>query len=272
VAVRVASEGGNSGAFGLNVYVIELVPDLAAAAAYPGDIGLADVSVSLIPVGPGGSIAGSCAVDSVAGSGYDAVKTVTCGFSNVGVNTYTAAVSVNGGYYLGSSEDVLTVYDPSLGFTTGGGWFYWPGTDHRTNFGYTMKYNKKATKVQGSLLLISHLPDGTKYRIKSNAIYGLALGETMRDGEMCGWATFNGKSTYLEPGWPEPEGNHEFIIYVEDCDEPGNGNDHFWLTVLDRNGNVVNALSMSSPTADNTEILQGGNIVVPHTRASNGRR
>ena len=41
---------------------------------------------------------------------------------------------------------MLVVYDPSLGFTTGGGWFIWPdGSGDKTNFGYTMKYNKKAT-------------------------------------------------------------------------------------------------------------------------------
>jgi hypothetical protein len=39
-----------------------------------------------------------------------------------------------------------------------------------------MKYNKKGNKVQGSFLLIRHIPDGTKYRVKSNAVDGLALG------------------------------------------------------------------------------------------------
>ena len=30
------------------------------------------------------------------------------------------------GYYTGFGEDVLVVFDPSLGFTTGGGQFFWP--------------------------------------------------------------------------------------------------------------------------------------------------
>ena len=71
---------------------------------------------------------------------------------------------------------MFTVYDPSLGFTTGGGWFHWPESGERTNFGYTMKYNKKGTNVMGSLLLIRHMPDGSIFRVKSNAIEGLALG------------------------------------------------------------------------------------------------
>lgn len=44
----------------------------------------------------------------------------------------------------------------------------------KTNFGYTMKYNKKGTNIQGSFLLITHLSDGSIIRMKSNALYGLA--------------------------------------------------------------------------------------------------
>ena len=80
---------------------------------------------------------------------YTAVLEVKCDFTGVPVNTYVVAASVGGDYYRGASEDVLVVYDPSLGFTTGGGWFYWPGTGEtefgymgdKTNYGFNMKYN-----------------------------------------------------------------------------------------------------------------------------------
>ena len=94
----------------------------------------------------------------------------------VPVETYTLEVTLTDPYYQAAQgEDVFVVYDPSLGFTTGGGWFYWPndGSDlagAKTNFGFTMKYTKKATNIQGSLLLIAHLTDGSIYRIKSNAL------------------------------------------------------------------------------------------------------
>jgi hypothetical protein len=192
VAERVPNIGQNSGEFILHVDVKETVPDLTSYEAYPGNINMAEVSITLSPVGPGSPVTVSCTTESVTGVGYDTVKTVVCSFIDVPVNTYTVESHVVGGYYEGYSEDVLVIYDPGLGFTTGGGWFYWPGTDYRTNFGYTMKYNKKGQKVRGNLLLISHLPDGTKYRVKSNALYGLALGETTRDGETCGWASFSG--------------------------------------------------------------------------------
>jgi hypothetical protein len=172
---------------------------------------------------------------------------------------------VAGGYYTGYSEDVLVVYDPSLGFTTGGGWFYWPGTDEKTNFGYTMKYNKRGQKVKGSFLLIRHVSSGEIYRVKSNALYGLAIGESQ--DPLFGWASFSGKATYLDPAYPEypePVGNHVFIVYVEDWDEPGVGVDQFWVEMRDKDGNVIASMSMPRAAVDNTIDLAGGNIVVPH--------
>jgi hypothetical protein len=228
------------------------------------------VSITLVPVGPGGQEDGTCTPSTVSGVSYDDKLTVTCTFDVVPVNTYTVQVTVDGDYYTGDGEDVLVVYDPSLGFTTGGGWFYWPGSENeetdylgdKTNFGYTMKYNKKGRNVKGSLLLIRHLPDGSIYRVKSNALYGLALGEMEVDGENIGWASFAGKSTYLEPGWPEPIGNYEFLVYVEDHNEPGTGVDRFWFEVRDKDR--IPDMSMAEPATTNAEYIQGGNIVVPH--------
>jgi PKD repeat protein len=253
VAVQVAAPGGNSGAINLRVCVSERDVPLS------GDISLAEVNMSLVPVGPGGSVNGD-PFDTVLVNGS---KCVSFNFNGLPVNTYTAQVSVTGGYYTGADEDVMVVYDPSLGFTTGGGWFFWPDTadaetgypGDRTNFGYTMKYNKNGKNVQGNLLLIRHLPDGTIYRVKSNALYGLALGED--PSVPLGWATFSGKSNYQEPGWPEPIGNYEFIVYVEDRNEPGVGVDRFWIEV---NG----GLAMPRQAKDNAIELQGGNLVVPH--------
>lgn len=260
VAVKVAESGGDSETFSLMVNIKETIPDISdALAPFSGDINLAEVSVSLVPVGPGPSVTASCS-RTVAGTGYDATLTLDCEFDNVGVNTYEVMVSVNGGYYIGSGENVLVVYDPSLGFTTGGGTFLWPGTDEKTNFGYTMKYNKKGAKVQGSLLLVRHLPDGTIYRVKSNALYGLSIGEA----DTYGWASFSGKATYLEPGWLEPVGNHEFIVYVEDHNEPENGADSFWIKVKGQDGKPIAATSLNDPPVDNKISLSGGNIVVPH--------
>jgi hypothetical protein len=255
-SVRVASDGGNSGIFALTVHVAESVPDLPEGLAALGDISKAEVTMSLVPVGPGGTeVPTSCTPTTTTG-------TVTCGFNEVPVETYTVEVVIGGNYYTGSAENVLTIYDPSLGFTTGGGWFYWPGTSDKTNFGYTMKYGKKGTNVKGSLLLIRHLADGQKYRIKSNALSGLAIGQDA--SEPFGWASFSGKSTYLEPGMLEAEGNHGFTVYVEDRNEPGSGSDHFWITTRAKDGSTIPAISLAEPAPVNAVSIQRGNIVAPH--------
>jgi PKD repeat protein len=215
-------------------------------------------------------VTGSCTpVLTGSGDSYSDYLTVTCTFDNVPVNSYTVAVTVASGYYAGYAEDVIVVYDPSLGFTTGGGWFYWPGSaspdtgypGDRTNFGYTMRYNRPRTSIQGNLLLIRHMPDGNIYRLKSNALEGLSLGDT---GSF-GWASFTGKGTYLEPGWVDPLGNHSFLFYVEDHNEPGNGIDRVWVEVRNGDGIVIPASSMARPASVNAVQLAGGNIVVPHS-------
>ena len=258
VAIQVDGPGSNIDVFFLTVDVTEAIPDLSDMLAYPGDISLAEVSMTLVSVCPGSPVESiSCSLEEVE------TGTFTCEFNDVPVNTYAVQVTVDGGYYTGSSEGVVVIYDPSLGFTTGGGHFLWPDTDEKTNFGYTMKYNKKGTSIQGNLILIRHLEDGTIYRVKSNALYGLALGESEGDNETFGWASFSGKATYLEPGWDEPIGNHEFIAYVEDHDQPGNGTDRIWIEIMNQ-GNTIDVMSMDDPGADNAVVINGGNVIVPH--------
>ena len=188
---------------------------------------------------------------------------------------------------------MLVIFDPSLGFTTGGGWFYWPDTANpellacgedgylgdKTNFGFNMKYNKKMTNVQGSLLMMRHTIDANceaygKFRVKSNALNGLSIGDgTDADGDY-GWAAFSGKSVFSEPGL-DGSGNHPFLVYVDDhSDEGGNQDpaDEFWIQVKDKDGNVV--LETNGPDSDpageegedgDDVSIENGNIFVPHS-------
>jgi VCBS repeat-containing protein len=286
VAVKVARGGGTAPSFDLYVDVFEIYPEPYGSPANSGDIRNAHLQVSLVPVGPGGGSGPiTCTPYAVEEPTNYGRLTFVCNIpAGLAVNTYSLIAELVGGYYAGSAEDVLVVYDPSLGFVTGGGWFYWPGTEEgqvgnpdyypgdKTNFGFTMRYNRRGTNVQGRLLLIRHLPDGMVldcggspiynmiYGVKSNALYGLALGQTGTYGR----ASFSGKATYLDPCMPKPEGNHEFIVYVEDLNEPGKGVDRFWIEVKDKDGNVITEMSMPLPAGHNAEEIQGGNIVVPH--------
>jgi hypothetical protein len=264
VAVKVASAGGSSGSFTLGVKVEEMEPDLPTGSGAAGDINLAQISMQLVPIGPGSPVSGSC-TPSVTGTDYNAISTVSCTFNNVPVNTYSVLATIGGNYYTGSREDVFTVYDPSLGFTSGGGWFNWPGTDDKTNFGFTMKYDKKGTNPRGSILLIRHLPYGSIYRIKSNALNGLALGE---DASIpMGWATFSGKGTYIGSRMTEPVGNSLFKVYVEDRNEPGTNVDRFWISVT-TSTNQPTDLSMPGTGSGSALSIMGGNIVVPHKNSA----
>jgi uncharacterized repeat protein (TIGR01451 family) len=291
IGVGVIEPGGASEPFTLTVLIREL--DLTGPQAEAGDIGNAVASMVLVPVGPGSNVDPQGCSETLTREGsdpsYNDFLTLACAFDGVSVNTYNVMVVVdpNEGacaYYLGFGEDVLTVFDPSLGFTTGGGWFYWPGTDDpgsdypgdRTHVGFHVEIQKKGGKkgqnetVKGGLLAIRHLPDGSIARLKSNSMDGLAVGED-RDifSNNYGWATFSGKATFQAIGWPEPIGNHEFVAYVEDNGEPGAGADRFWVEVR-KDGVVNDDLSLPEPATINAETLEGGNFVVPHSPGGGG--
>ena len=59
----------------------------------------------------------------------------------------------------------------------------------------------------------------------------------------------------------QPEGNHDFLVYVEDWGDPGAALDMFWIDVSDDNDN----LSLGPDTPNDWVLLDGGNIMVPHT-------
>jgi hypothetical protein len=278
VAIPVTDPGSNSSeAFALLLHIQEAAESGTGAA--PGDINLAQVTLTITSLTSGAPRTITCSpIGAVPPNDYSAFLTVECPFSGIPVDVYQVTATVVGGYYTGTGEDVFVVYDTSLGFTTGGGWFYWPGSEDltngypgdKTNFGYTMKYKNKGLKPKGNLLLIRHMPDGTIHRIKSNALDWLTLGEATDPGtgETYGWASFSGKTTYLAPGMLEPEGNYTFTVYVEDRGEPGAGIDRFWIEVLNKDDQVIMDLSMPPDAPDNTVTISGGNIAVPHVQGS----
>ena len=258
-SVQVPAAGSpNSGPFELRIDVKERYPDRGFA-VQPGDIGRANVSMQLVPIGPGGSInpVASCTRE-IRDAGYDARVTLTCRFNTVPINTYAVAVTVDGQYYRGANEDVITVYDPSLGFATGGGTLNWQGTTDGISFGFGMEYNKSGKNLQGRLMVTRHFEDGTILRLKSNALDALALGTSKSPS--FNWATFSGKANVYSSTTDSTEGNYTFIVYVENYGAAG---DRFWLQVKDKNGVVVDQLSLAEPAASNAAGITSGDIVVP---------
>jgi hypothetical protein len=238
----------------------------------PG-IGLANakpIPVNLVPVGTGSSYSCS-ATNTTYISGDPDSANASCTIPNVTVNVYDATATIGGQYFTGSGEGVITVMDPSLGFTTGGGWFNYG--DAKVNFGFNAKILKSG-QVQGSLLTIFKRANGN-YIVKSNAMGALAV--TKVAGQTYYSATLDGKATYAVP-ITDPAlapfcpgvwkcGGYTFRAYVEDIKEPGAGNDRYWIEVKDPSGVVVAKASLPSGAAANAKTIVGGNIQVPQPQS-----
>jgi len=183
----------------------------------------------------------------------------------VDVYDITYAVDSANKYYTGSTDDVLSVTDPSLS-ATGGGWFRWPNengtpnpTGDKTNLGFVMKY-KKGGNAQGSALVIRHRPDGTIVRMKSNMISAVSVGT----GTNYGWGVMTGKATYDDTADAiDQVGGIGFTVYAEDWNEPGTLQDKFWVQVSNPTGPAY--LTLQSPSSTYATPINGGNIAIPHT-------
>jgi hypothetical protein len=75
---------------------------------------------------------------------------------------------------------------------------------------------------------------------------------------------FDGARSFQQHGWLDPIGNHEFLVYVEDRNEPGTRVDRLWVELHDKDGVVIPVMSMDREASNNAEDIQGDNIVVPH--------
>jgi len=158
----------------------------------------------------------------------------------------------------------LVVFDPALGFITGGGRY--TTSEGQLNFGFNAKL-KSGSSAQGSLLLLLHRAEGN-YTLKSNAMGTLTI---TKDPTNAFWtAVLKGKATYQVPT-SQPLlacgerrcGNYTWTMYIEDRREPGSGYDRFWIEVRDPSNALVTRLSLPAPPAANATIITDGNIQVP---------
>ena len=83
---------------------------------------------------------------------------------------------VNQWYLADSADTILTFYEPSGQFVTGGGWVADPAGS-KGNFGFTAKYLKNG-RVQGNLVYTygdEYNGEAVEYKIKSSAVNALAF-------------------------------------------------------------------------------------------------
>ena len=229
-SVRVASPGGASPAFTLTAAITEV------ADGSLGDISNAvPVTFTLTPVLSGSPVA--CTA-TTSGGGVGGTLNASCTFSGVPVDLYAVTMAIGGTYYTGSGTSVLSVYDPSLGFVTGGGTVVHDGV--LANFGFNVKFLKNG-RIQGGLLFVEHRTAGDIV-LKSNAPGTLAIVGTS--------AAFTGKATVSDVG------NYRFQATVVDNGEPGSNN-QFGLQVVQPSGAIQADLTFAQRT------INSGNIQVP---------
>jgi len=174
---------------------------------------------------------------STTGGGVGLPLTATCNFSGVPVNVYNVTFTIGGNFYQGSGQSSVIVFDPSLGFVTGGGRVANPNTGALANFGFNVKSQKDGTS-QGSLTYVEHRPGGD-VMLKSSSMGPLVIAGN--EGIFAGTATLNGVD------------NYSFRVIVIDNGEPGTS-DRFGLQVIAPGGATVADLTFSPAT------IASGNI------------
>jgi hypothetical protein len=248
-----------------------------------GLVNATPITVTLSPVAGGTAVTCTGTTVPTYSPSTSIAATATCSLPSLAVNVWEIDATIGGNWYTGTGVGVLTVMDPSLGFTTGGGWFNYAdpngvtANNAKVNFGFNAKILKSG-QVQGSVLTIFKRSNGN-YIVKSNSMGGLAIAQIGTSTPAHYSATIAGKATYGVPvtdpilttcspaAWKC--GGYTFLVYVEDNAEPGAGADKYWIQVKDPSGVVVAkatinpAATGASPGPTNAQLIVGGNIQVP---------
>jgi uncharacterized repeat protein (TIGR01451 family) len=225
--VKVNTPGGTAGPITLCVNVNEVNDGSAGNISFA-----APVNFTLVPVGVGATLT---ATGIPSGGGVGGTLTACATFTNVPVNVYDVTISLDGPYYSGTEGTVLAVYDPALGFTTGGGTVTHNGI--QANFGFNAKYLANGT-IQGSFIYVEHRPGGD-VEVKSTAISALSI--VGKYSIFTGRATVNGA------------GDDLFRVTAIDNGEPGT-TDQFGLWTWSSPGVLIPGLTFPPLT------LTSGNI------------
>jgi hypothetical protein len=230
-SVQVNSPGGTAGPITLAATIIE-TPD-----GNPGNISNAvPVTCTLTPVVSAPVLTQTA---TVSGGGVGGTLTASCTFTNVPVNVYDVTFTVGGNFYTGVSPvTILAVFDPSAGFTTGGGTIVHNSVN--ANFGFNAKYHNDGS-VQGSLDYVEHRSSGDVH-IKGTDVLSLSVvGNT---AVFVVQVTLNGAAGYTAQ------------VTVTDNGEPGVGHDTFGMQVTAPNNSTVSDLTFSPI------VINGGNIQI----------
>jgi len=219
--VQVSAPGGTAGLITLQGMLQQ------AADGSLGDISQAAVTVTLLP-----AVAGGASIICPATNTQGALS-ATC--PNVPVDAYTVQWSIGGNYFQGPIvNSVLAVYDPSLGFVTGGGSVSNNGVP--ADFAISVKYMKNGT-LNGGITYVEHRATGD-VTVSSTVLSSMSLVGTT--AIILGQTTVNGAAGYT------------MQLSVTDNGSPGINRDTFGLQVT---GGALNPPISFGPSA-----ITAGNI------------
>jgi uncharacterized repeat protein (TIGR03803 family) len=183
-------------------------------------------------------------------------------YTTPGLYTVSLTVSNTCGQTVSSDAEPIAIYDPELGFITGGGWFNSPPgaystrpvTTGKAHYAFVAKYLKGSTVPTGNTLI--KLPD---LFFKSTSFDWLVV--TGAHALLQGSGTINGTGSY------------GFLLSVTDGHLPGaGGTDKIRVMIWDKN--AADALVYDSQPGDATAALAtqaigGGSIVIHLKKTSN---
>lgn len=200
----------------------------------PGDISFAaPVTCTLTPVVSGTALTVTAVVS---GGGSGGTLLATCAFPKVAVNEYGVQITVGGDRYTGSAQTTVSVFDPSLGFVTGGGIVLRNGS--QAAFGFNAKYLKNG-QLQGDFTWLEHRSD-SDVMIQSTGIQSLSISGNA--AVIVGEATVNGVPHY------------GFQVIAVNNGSPGINRDQLALQITNPDGTVRADLTFP------LTVITGGNV------------
>jgi hypothetical protein len=189
------------------------------------------------------------------------------------------------GYYTGTSDVVtITVAKTMADFISGGGHLdigagtankssgtYKSSDNSKMNFGFTVKYNKNKTNLQGNANIIIR-SNGKVYQVKgivggSNGSLNTNTSDpTNKKASLVAKANMVDVATGLTVNYGS---NATMELKVTDKKEPGAGFDTYGLTIWGSNGSLLYSSNWSTTTNSTNEVvINGGNIQVGSATAA----
>ncbi len=179
-------------------------------------------------------------------------------------DSITVGYTVEGFYLRAEETAVITVSKPLQGFITGGGYLinqnsagtYAGDPGLATNFGFSVKFNRTLTDLQGKVNAIVR-QDGREYQIKADAMDSLAVDPLTNQATFVSTANL---TDITDPANPMSiSGGLTLIVTLADQGEPGTA-DSIGFTLWNDNALWFSSNWTGAQTLE--QVLAGGNLVV----------